>query len=219
MSFGIKLRLWGERACFTRPEMKVERVSYDVPTPSAIRGILEAIYWKPSIRWQIDKIHVIKPIKFENIRRNELGSKLPVSNIKKAMKNTNVKVQNIIEKDRQQRASLILKNVEYIIEAHFEFISDEDKNEGKHLDMFKRRASKGQCFHQPCFGCREFPANFELFENNIPISELQGEKDLGFMLYDMDYSDKKNIQPMFFKPNMINGIIKVPHINSEEVKR
>lgn len=219
MSYGIKLHAWGDRACFTRPEMKVERVSYDVPTPSAVRGILEAIYWKPSIRWQIDKIHVIKPIKFENMRRNELGSKLPPSAIKKAMKDGVSPVQNIIETDRQQRAALILRDVEYVFEAHFEFTSDNDKNEGKHLDMFNRRAKTGQCFHQPCFGCREFPVNFELLEGEFPESQLSGAKDLGFMLYDMDYSDKKNINPMFFRAEMNDGIIKIPHIDSEEVKR
>ena len=219
MSYGIKLRIWGDRACFTRPEMKVERVSYDVPTPSAIRGILEAIYWKPAIRWQIDRIHVMKPIKFENIRRNELGSKLSVLKITKAMKDGVSTVETFIEDDRLQRASMILKNVEYIIEAHFEFLNNEDNNEAKHLDIFNRRARKGQCFHQPCFGCREFPVNFELQKDVIPTPELTGEKDLGFMLYDMDFSDKKNIKAMFFRPVMINGTIEIPHIDSEEVKK
>ena len=219
MSYGIKIRVWGERACFTRPEMKVERVSYDIPTPSAVRGILEAIYWKPSIRWQVDKIHVIKPIKFENIRRNELGSKLPPGAIKKAMKDGVSLVQNIIEDDRQQRASLVLRDVEYVFEAHFEFVGSDDANIGKHLDMFNRRAKKGQCFHQPCFGCREFSVHFELLEGEVPISELSGEKDLGFMLYDMDYSDQKDIKPMFFRAKMRDGIVNIPSLDSEEVKR
>lgn len=219
MSYGIKLRVWGERACFTRPEMKVERVSYDVPTPSAVRGILEAIYWKPSIRWQVDRIHVINPIRFENNRRNELGSKLPPRAIRKAMKDGVSALQNLIEEDRQQRAALVLRDVEYVFEAHFEIVASEDANIGKHLDMFNRRAKKGQCFHQPCFGCREFPVNFELLENDNPISGLSGEKDLGFMLYDMDYSDKKNIKPMFFRAKMKNGVVNIPHLDSEEVKR
>ncbi len=218
MSYGIKLKIWGERACFTRPEMKVERVSYEVPTPSGIRGILEAIYWKPSIRWQVNRIHVYNPIKFENIRRNELGGKLAKNKITKAMKDGKSPVETFIEEDRQQRASLILKDVKYIVEAQIEFTSDEDNNIGKHLDIFNRRASKGQCFHQPCFGCREFPVNFELVQDDIPISKMR-DKDLGFMLYDMDFSDKKNIKPMFFKTEMINGIIEVPHLTSEEVKR
>jgi CRISPR-associated protein Cas5d len=219
MSYGIKLHVWGDRACFTRPEMKVERVSYDIPTPSAVRGIMEAIYWKPAIRWQVDKIHVINPIKFENVRRNELGSKLPPSAIKKAMKDGISPVQNIIETDRQQRAALILRDVEYVFEAHFEFISSEDNNIGKHLDMFNRRAKIGQCFHQPCFGCREFPVNFELLKGGLPESQLVGEKDLGFMLYDMDYSNKRDIKPMFFRAEMRNGVVCIPHIDSEEVKR
>lgn len=219
MSYGVKLHIWGERACFTRPEMKVERVSYDVPTPSAVRGILEAIYWKPAIRWQIDRIHVMKPIRFENIRRNELGSKLPINQIRTAMKDGVSTVVNFIEDDRQQRAAMILKDVEYYIEAHFEFTGSEDNNEAKHLDIFKRRAEKGQCFHQPCLGCREFSVNFELIDNEIPDSPLDGEKDLGYMLYDMDFKDKKNIKPMFFRSKMVNGIIEIPHINSEEVRK
>ena len=219
MCYGIKIKTWGKRACFTRPEMKAERVSYDAPTPSAVRGILEAIYWKPEIRWQIDKIHVLNPIKFENIRRNELGKKLSLSIIKTAMKDKKSPVQTFIEEDRQQRASLVLRDVAYVFEAHFEFTGSEDKNSGKHLDMFKRRAKKGQCFHQPCFGCREFPVNFELLDGEIPISKIKGEIDLGFMLYDLDFSNKKDIKPMFYRPIMIDGIIEVPHINSEEVKK
>jgi len=226
MCYGIKIKAWGKRACFTRPEMKVERVSYDVPTPSAVRGILEAIYWKPVIRWQIDKIHVLNPFKFENIRRNELGGKLSIGKITTAMKDGISPVEIFIDEvndknkliNRQQRAALVLCDVAYVFEAHFEFIGKEDNNPGKHLDTFNRRARKGQCFHQPCFGCREFPVNFELMESEIPVSELKGETDLGFMLYDMDFSDKKDIKPMFYRPKMIDGIIKVPHINSEEVK-
>jgi len=219
MSFGITIRLWGERACFTRPEMKVERVSYDVPTPSALRGILEAIYWKPSIRWQIDKVHVLKPVKFENIRRNELGGKLSPGNVKKAMKDSSYHLQTLIEEDRQQRAAMILRDVEYIVEAHIEFTGKGDENIGKHLDIFKRRSSKGQFFHQPCFGCREFPANFELWEGVIPASALNGEQDLGFMLYDMDFSDRKSIKPMFFRASLTDGTLIVPHLNSEEVRK
>jgi len=219
MCYGIKIKTWGKRACFTRPEMKAERVSYDAPTPSAVRGILEAIYWKPEIRWQINKIHVLNPIKFENIRRNELGKKLSLSVIKKAMKDKKSPVQTFIEEDRQQRASLVLCDVAYVFEAHFEFTGNEDNNPGKHLDMFNRRVKKGKCFHQPCFGCREFPVNFEFIEGEIPTSKIKGEIDLGFMLYDLDFSNKKDIKPMFYRPKMIDGIIKVPHINSEEVKK
>ena len=219
MSFGVKVRLWGERACFTRPEMKVERVSYDVPTPSACRGILEAVYWKPAMRWQIDKINVLKPMKFENIRRNEVGGKLPPSNVKKAMFNSSYRLETFIEDDRQQRAAMILRDVEYIIEAHIELVDKGDNNIGKHLDIFKRRCEKGQFFHQPSFGCREFPVNFELQKDPIPKSVLNGEKDLGFMLYDMDFSNPKNITPMFFRAIMKDGVVEVPHLDSEEVRR
>ena len=201
MSFGIKLRVWGNYALFTRPEMKVERVSYDVMTPSAARGILEAIYWKPAIRWIIDSIHVLKPICFENIRRNELSSRVSVN--KKDMKG-NKPVCRYIEDDRQQRASMILRDVEYVIEAHFEFTSSEHNNKGKHLDMFKRRAQKGQCFHRPYFGCREFPVSFEWCDA-VPESLLFGECDLGFMLHDIDFDN--DMTPHFFRAVMKDGII------------
>jgi len=201
MSYGIKLRVWGDYALFTRPEMKVERVSYDVMTPSAARGILEAIYWKPAIRWVIDRIHVLKPIRFENIRRNEVGSRVSVN--KKDMEG-NKPVCRYIEEDRQQRASMVLRDVEYVIEAHFEFTSREDQNEGKHLDIFKRRAEKGQCFHRPYFGCREFPVDFEWCDD-IHKSPFAGEQDLGFMLHDIDFGN--NMTPRFFRAVMQDGII------------
>ncbi|MCI5140767.1 MAG: type I-C CRISPR-associated protein Cas5, partial [Candidatus Electrothrix sp. ATG1] len=165
MSYGVKLMVWGKYACFTRPEMKVERVSYDIMTPSAARGIIEAIYWKPEIRWIIDRIHVLNEIRFENIRRNEVASKLPMTNISKAMKDCVSPIQISIEDARQQRASLVLRDVHYVIEAHFE-LTDKDKEgePGKHLGMFERRAKKGQCFHRPYLGCREFPADFSWIE-------------------------------------------------------
>lgn len=203
MGYGIKLRVWGEYALFTRPEMKVERVSYDVMTPSAARGILEAIYWKPSIRWIIDRIHVLKPIRFENIRRNEVSKKTSVNNVD--MKgNYPISIIADDSNTRQQRASMVLRNVEYIIEAHFEFVSKEDNNEGKHLDIFTRRAKDGQCFHRPYFGCREFPVNFEWCDD-IPESQLSGEQNLGFMLYDIDFINA--MTPQFFEVIMKNGII------------
>ena len=205
--YGIKLKVWGDYACFTRPEMKVERVSYDVMTPSAGRGILEAIYWKPEIRWVIDRIHVINPIKFDNIRRNELGGKIPFRNIALAMNDGVSALETFIEEDRQQRAAMVLRDVCYVIEAHFEF-TGEDDNEGKHLDMFNRRAEKGQCFHRPYFGCREFPVNFELITGGIPKSALHGELDLGWMLHDIDF--KNNMEAKFFRARMVNGVIDVP---------
>lgn len=202
MAYGIRLRVWGDYACFARPEMKVERVSYDVMTPSAARGILEAIYWKPSIRWVIDRIHVLKPIRFENIRRNELPGRAVVDN--KMIKGEKPPSCQFIEDDRQQRASIVLRDVDYVIEAHFEFTGSEDNNEGKHLDMFNRRARAGQCFHRPYLGCREFAANFELCEE-IPESPLKGERDLGFMLYDIDFEN--NMTALFFRAIMKDGII------------
>lgn len=202
MSYGIKLRVWGDYALFSRPEMKVERVSYDVMTPSAARGILEAIYWKPAIRWVVDRIHVLKKVRFENIRRNELSNKASIT--EKVIKHGNTLVCQYIEKDRQQRASMVLKNVDYIIEAHFELTINEDSGPGKHLAIFERRVKKGQCFHRPYFGCREFPVNFEWCDD-IPKSELNGEEDLGYMLHDIDFQD--NMTPYFFRAKINNGII------------
>lgn len=209
MGYGIQLRIFGDYACFTRPEMKVERVSYDVMTPSAARGILEAIHWKPSIRWHIDRIHVLKPIRFETIRRNEVANKISASSIKRAMKGGSVDLHQYSCEERQMRASLVLRDVDYVLEAHFQLIesASEQENEGKHCDIFRRRAQKGQCHMQPYLGCREFPANFTLLEGDIPPSELKGEKDLGWMLWDIDFSN--DMQPVFFRPTMKNGIIEV----------
>ncbi|MDD3313217.1 type I-C CRISPR-associated protein Cas5c [Pseudodesulfovibrio sp.] len=206
---GIKLRVWGDYACFTRPEMKVERVSYDVMTPSAARGILEAIYWKPSIRWVIERIHVMKPIRFDNVRRNEVAAKVPVGSVKTAMKGGDEPLRLFIEDSRQQRAALILRDVEYVIEATFAYTSPDDRNDGKHLDMFNRRAAKGQCFHRPYLGCREFAAFFEPVEGAIPASSLADEppRDLGWMLYDIDYA--RDMAPVFFRPALERGVVEV----------
>lgn len=217
MAYGIKLRVWGEWACFTRPEMKVERVSYDVITPSAARAIIEAIYWKPSIRWIIDQIHVLNPVRFDNIRRNELENKLPASNVSKAMKDNSSPVETFIEENRQQRASMVLRDVDYLIIAHFEPREKDGNNEGKHLDIFKRRLRKGQCYYQPYLGTREFSASFEPVEN-IPISKLEGERDLGWMLYDLEFKENKTYTPKFFHARMNNGVIDIPHPDSEEVR-
>ncbi|EGB16322.1 CRISPR-associated protein Cas5 family [Pseudodesulfovibrio mercurii] len=209
---GVKLRVWGEYACFTRPEMKVERVSYDVMTPSAARGILEAVYWKPSIRWVVDRIHVMKPIRFDNVRRNEVSAKVPVkgaSGVNAAMKGGGEPLRLFIEDNRQQRAALVLRDVEYVIEAHFEYTSAEDRNDGKHLDMFNRRAGKGQCFQRPYLGCREFAAFFEPVEGDVPASPLADEppRDLGWMLYDLDY--RNDMAPLFFRPALEGGVVEV----------
>jgi CRISPR-associated protein Cas5d len=216
MSYGIKLKVWGDYACFTRPEMKVERVSYDVITPSAARGILEAIYWKPAIVWVIDRIHVLNPIRFDNIRRNELASKLPLGTVKLAMKNGHSPVEVFIEDDRQQRAALVLRDVAYVIEAHFEFNGNEDNNAAKHKEMFERRAAKGKCFHHPYLGCREFPAFFELIVEEIPRSVLTDERDLGWMLHDIDFGN--NMEAKFFRAVMLDGVIDVPSFHGKEVR-
>lgn len=229
MSYGIKLKVWGDFACFTRPEMKVERVSYDVMTPSGARGILEAIYWKPQILWVIDRIHVLKPIQFTSIRRNEVASKASASTAKSAMNAGKGDLGIIIEEDRQQRAAMVLRDVAYVIEAHFEILDSRfekdgrelpmNDNAGKHLDMFNRRARQGQYFHHPYFGCREFPVNFELIEGPTPETELSPtdlDKDFGFMLHDIVFDQDpktkavKHTTPKFFRAVMKNGVIEVP---------
>ena len=235
------LEVWGDYACFTRPEMKVERVSYDVMTPSAARAIFEAIFWKPAIEWKITKIEVLNPIKWINLRRNEVGA---VANDKSD--------GIIIEDARQQRAGLFLKDVRYRIYADLVFIppakrknspnhlpeylvdsaekselterklNDDHPNENpaKYNAMFERRAKKGQCFFQPYLGCREFSCFFKLIDvekdPSVPIKETH---DLGFMLYDMDYSNPEDIRPAFFRAKLENGVINVPDWNSEEVRK
>ncbi len=221
MGYGVKLRVWGERACFTRPEMKVERVSYDVITPSAARGILEAIHWKPAIRWIIARLHVLHPIKFESLRRNEVADKISARNVKTAMKNNTLAgLHYCVDdgKNRQQRAATVLRDVHYVIEAHFELTdkAGSDDSEGKHLDIFKRRASRGQCFHTPYLGTREFPANFALLEGECPRSSLSGEQDLGFMLHDIDFT--ADLSPRFFRAKMSDGIVAVPRCDTAEVR-
>lgn len=222
MAYGIRLHVWGDYACFTRPEMKAERVSYDVITPSAARGILEAVHWKPAIRWEIDRIHVIKPIRFETLRRNELGSKLPVGNVRKAMKSGNSDdLPTYVESDRQQRATTLLRDVAYVIEAHFLLTdaADSDDTEAKHLSMFNRRAAKGQCFSRPYLGTREFAADFELVTGDVPRSYLpedQRDLDLGWMLHDIDYEN--DMEPRFFRAQLRDGVIHVPRPHSETVK-
>lgn len=234
MSFGIKLKVWGELAAFNRPEMKVERVSYDVMTPSAARGVLEAIYWKPQMRWVVDRIHVLAPIRFTSVRRNEIASKISVkgsSGVEAAIKTGKGNLGLAVDVDRQQRAALMLRDVCYGIEAHIEVLDATDASgakveapEAKHLEMFKRRASRGQYFHHPYLGCRELVADFELVDEVGPIpEELQGERVLGFMLHDIEYvPDKKgNIvesnrgrrltaRPRFFHATLRDGVLDVP---------
>lgn len=212
MGYGVAVRVWGDYACFTRLEMKAERVSYDVMTPSAARGILEAIHWKPAIRWVVDRIHVLNEIRFDNIRRNEVASKIPEGNIRRAMFDGSAPLCQYAAEDRQQRAALVLRHVEYVIEAHFRLTAraESDDTTEKHYSMVLRRLRKGQCYHRPYLGCREFPAHFELVEGPIPASVLKGERDLGWMLLDNDYDN--GIEPQFFRAVMKDGVIYVPPV-------
>ena len=218
--FGVRLRVGGKYACFTRPEMKVERVSYDVMTPSAARGILEAIHWKPAIVWRIDRIHVLKRIQFQSIRRNEVGKKIPMGSVRTAKNRGSIEtLYTKVEDDRQQRAATVLVNVEYAIEAHFDMTDEagESDNVGKHLDIFNRRARNGQCFHQPCLGTREFAADYTLIENDDLPPAIDESRDLGWMLYDIDHENER--QPLFFRAEMEQGVVEIPSSNSPEVLR
>lgn len=211
MAVGVKVKVWGDYALFSRPEMKAERCSYDVMTPSAARGILEAVYWHPGMRWVIDKIYVMKPIQFTSIRRNEIKSKVSANTALSAYNGTKKDLSICSKNEIVQRASLLLKDVEYVIEAHFEMTekANESDNPGKFKDIIMRRLKRGECFHMPCFGCREFPANFCLYEEEEihAAYEVVEEKDLGFMLFDMDFTDPENIQPMFFRAVMRKGVL------------
>lgn len=218
--FGVRLRVGGEYACFTRPEMKAERVSYDVMTPSAARGILEAIHWKPAIVWRIDRIHVLKRIQFQSIRRNEVGKKIPMKSVRTAKNGGSIDaLYTKIEDDRQQRAATVLADVEYAIEAHFDLTGEAggSDNVGKHLDIFNRRARNGQCFHQPCLGTREFAADYTLIENDNLPPAIEESRDLGWMLYDIDHENER--QPLFFRAEMKRGVVEIPSPNSPEVRR
>ena len=215
------LEVWGDMACFTRPELKVERVSYDVITPSAARAVFESIFWKDAIRWEVTKIEVLNPIKWTAIRRNEVG----------AVAGKNIK-SIYIEEKRQQKNALLLKDVRYRIYAKLIFIPvrdrknmkpdpGSDENPGKYNAMFERRAAKGQCFNQPYLGTREFAASFRLIDKNAGDLRpaIDENRDFGIMLYDMDFSDIKNVQPMFYRAKMVQGVIMVPAYNSEEILR
>lgn len=243
---GFCLEVSGPYACFTRPEMKVERVSYDVITPSAARAIFDAILWKPAIMWQVKKIEVLTPIRWISIRRNEVGRIATPRSDGIFIDETNNKGKLV---NRQQRAGLLLRDVKYRLHAQFEFIPPEkrgkvfnpvpeylmekdeaqglrkpdvrpDETEAKYAAMFERRAKKGQCFHHPYLGCREFAACFQpvdtLAEADVPISET---RDLGWMLFDMDYTNPTNPKPLFFRPKMENGVITVPDRNNAEEVR
>lgn len=211
----VRLHIWGERACFTRPEFKVERVSYDVITPSAARGILEAIHWKPAIRWHIDRLHVLKPIRFQAFRRNEVRAKAGAANAASAMKRGTTRGLGLqVDEHRQQRATLALVDVAYVIEVHFTLTDKAGPKDtaAKHIAMFNRRAGRGQCFHRPCLGTREFDADFALIPEGapLPVCELAPDKrqaDFGWMLHDIDFADGKASR--FYRAEMVDGVIDV----------
>lgn len=218
----IRLEVWGDYALFTRPEMKVERVSYDVMTPSAARGLMEAVYWHPGMRWSVDRIHVCSPIRFTNLRRNEVKATVSARSARTVMERGTGDLYLCTPENIQQRASMLLRDVHYVIEAHFDMTdrAAPGDNPGKFQDIIKRRVRKGQFYHQPYFGCREFPVNFKLCEQSPDCPEsLKGERDLGWMLWDMDYTDPENIQPMFFRAVLRDGVLDVPTLESGEVHR
>ncbi len=216
----ISLEVWGEFACFSRPEMKVERVSYDMMTPSAARGLLEAIYWHPGLRYVIDRIQVCAPIRTMNLRRNEVKATISARAARTVMERGRGELYLATPEEIQQRAALLLRDVRYVIDAHFN-ITDKaapGDNSGKFQDILKRRISRGQFYHQPCFGCREFPAQFKQCTERPPCpEELRGERDLGYMLWDMDYSDPENVAPLFFRARLVDGMLTVPTRDSGEV--
>ena len=218
----IQVEVWGEYACFSRPEMKTERVSYDVMTPSAARGLLESIYWHPRLKWVIDRIHVCAPIRFTNIRRNEVKDTIPWRKIERAMQTgQGDDLYLVTSKSIQQRAAMVLRDVHYVIDAHFDMTESaaSGDNPGKFQDIIKRRLERGQCYSMPYFGTREFPANFRRCEA-VPAcpEELKGQRDLGWMLWDMDYRDPRNITPKFFRANLVNGVMTVPPPESWEAR-
>ena len=239
MEFGVKLRVWGPSALFARPELKVEAVSYDVITPSAARGVVEAVYWKPQIRWNITRLWVLAPPRFASVRVNGVGATVPVkgsSGAAAAMKSGRGRLGLEIEAERQQMSATILRDVHYVIEARFELLDTSEKP-GKHLDMFRRRAEAGQCFHRPYLGRREHECHFAAVgDEPIPgpadplpeswktgsdaidhadRSVLQGERDLGYMLHDIDFANDRTAR--FFRATMRDGVIDVPAWNAREV--
>ena len=220
----ISLEVWGDYALFSRPEMKVERVSYDVITPSAARGLIEAIFWHPGLRWVIDRIQVCAPIRFTNIRRNEVSQTISARNVRAAMGKGPEALDGLYLATSdciQQRAAMILRDVHYVIDAHFDMTDKAapSDNKAKFREMARKRIAKGQCYHTPYFGTREFPVRkFQECAERPPCpDELKGEKDLGWMLLDMDFSDPKDIRPKFFRAVMRDGVIDVPDPRHEGV--
>lgn len=201
------IEAWGDYACFSRPEMKTERGSYDIMTPSAARGLVEAIFWHPGLRYSIDRIYLLNPIRFANIRRNEVKAALLASAALRAAKGGEAPVL-YTSQEIQQRAAMVLRDVHYVIECHFDMTdrAAPGDNPGKFQDILRRRLTKGQCYHMPYFGCREFQASFRKWHGGkIPAIDLT--QDLGWMLYDLDYTDPQNIQPQFFRARLEHGVL------------
>ena len=239
MSYGFKVMIEGDYACFTRPEFKVERVSYDVPTPGALEGLLKSVYWKPAIRYVIDKIIVFQPIDFMNVRRNEVKDKVLYSAVKGQMNGKGADPCIYASESRSQRASMILKNVKYGVEFHFELTGIRDEREedaeNKHFNILKRRLEKGQYFRTPCLGCSEFPVKriemVEAFDENLISTAIleMGDVDLGYMSYEVVFSDggkpvnnnwenpefSDRAETVYYRPHMINGVIDVKKYREE----
>ena len=217
----IQVEVWGDYALFSRPEFKTERVSYDCMTPSAARGLLESIYWHPGLRWVIDRIHVCAPIRFTNIRRNEVKDVISAWKVKAVMEKGQGELYLAAPESIQQRAAMVLANVRYVIDAHFVMTDNAapGDNPGKFQDILKRRLERGQFYSMPYFGTREFPAHFRRCETLPPCPEdLKGTRDLGWMLWDMDYRDPENITPKFFRASLRDGVMAVPPPGSGEVR-
>lgn len=205
------LEVAGPFACFTRPEMKVERVSYDVMTPSAARAVFESILWKPAIRWQVRRIEVLRPIRFINLRRNEVSAVLSTRNVQQAMNAGSGQLALYIEDERQQRAGYFLRDVVYRIHADLALASGCTEPLMKYTEMFARRARKGQCVNQPYLGCREFAAQFRLVEADEALAPALAEtRTLGWMLHDLDFRNSSDPQPRFFNAQMVDGVVDVP---------
>ncbi len=230
-NYGFKIMVSGDYACFTRPELKVERVSYDVPTPGALEGLIKSVFWKPAIRYVIDKIVVFKPIKFVNIRRNEVKDKIVLSAVKSAMKGKGGEPEIYTKESINQRGGMVLRDVLYGIEFHFEMTGlrseREDESEAKYSAILRRRLENGQCFRQPVLGCREFSVREIKLVDEFPFGDvdesLMGDRDLGFMLYRMEFEDggrplngdwnvpqfSDSAKPGFYRPHMVDGVIDV----------
>ena len=214
----IQVEVWGDYALFSRPEFKTERVSYDCMTPSAARGLLESIYWHPGLRWVIDHIHVCAPIRFTNIRRNEVKDVISARKVRAVMEKGQGELYLAAPESIQQRAAMVLTDVHYVIDAHFVMTDSAapGDNPGKFQDILKRRLERGQFYSMPYFGTREFPAHFRRCETLPPCpGDLKGTRDLGWMLWDMDYRDPKNITPKFFRASLVDGVMTVPPESGE----